>query len=154
MRRLLQIVLLLASSALAQPPHATLTGTARSARRGIAGVAVTLSSAALQGSRSTTTVANGDYFFDALPPGTYDIQFAKKGYVTVTHRGVLTLAQASRVDAEMQPSQEEESVTATETATTVLETPEIATTLDSALIERLPIRRALDERIELAPGDD
>jgi len=153
MRRLLPFVFLLATSALAQTPHATLTGTARSARHGVGGVAVTVSSPALQGSRTTTTVANGDYSFDALPPGKYDIQFAKKGYATVTHRGVLTLAQASRVDAELQPSEEEESITATGTATTVLETPEIATTFDHELIERLPIRRGIDLRTALAPGD-
>jgi hypothetical protein len=153
MRRLIPLLILVTLPALAQVPQAMLTGTARSAKRGVAGVTVTVTSPVLQGSRATTTVANGDYFFDALPPGTYDIQFGKHGYATVTHRGVLMLAQTARVDAELQPSQEEESITATGTTATVLETPEIATTLDSALIERLPIRRFLEERIALAPGD-
>lgn len=153
MRRLLPLLLLVAGAALAQPPHAMLTGTARSARRGVAGVTVTITSPALQGSRTTTTVSNGDYFFDALPPGTYDIQFAKKGFATVTHRGVLTLGETARVDAELQPSQEEESVTATGTTTTVLETPQIATILDATLVDQLPIRRTIPDRATLAPGD-
>ena len=153
MRRLLPLLLLLSIPALAQAPHAMLTGTARSAKRGIAGVAVTVTSPALQGSRTTTTVANGDYFFDALPPGTYDIQFAKHGYATVIHRGILLLAQTARVDAELQPSQEEESITATGTTTTVLETPAIVTTIDSTLVDQLPMRRTIGDRVTLAPGD-
>ena len=154
MRRLVPpLLLLLTGSALAQPPDAVLTGTARSARRGVAGVTVTVTSPALQGSRTTTTVANGDYFFDALPPGRYDIQFAKNGFATVTHRGVLTVAQTARIDADLQPTQEEESITATGTAASVLQTPEIATTFDDAFLDRLPIRRGLDQRVLLAPGD-
>lgn len=41
---------------------------------------------------TTTTLGNGDYFIDLLPPGTYNLQFSKAGYASTTISGVNVVA--------------------------------------------------------------
>src|SRR5687768_8661723 len=48
----------------------------------IPGVLVTASSRVLQGVRTATTSANGDYIIPFLPAGTYDLIFELQGFQT------------------------------------------------------------------------
>lgn len=52
------------------------------------GVTITISSAALMGTRTTTTNPEGFYRFPALPPGEYTLVFALEGFRTVRREGV------------------------------------------------------------------
>jgi len=117
-------------------------------------VKVTVDSDAMQSTRTVITSARGTYWAGVLPPGVYRINFEHKGTQTVTRKAELHAGETVRVDADLQPSEEGESVTVTTIAQSVLEQPRIGTTAEPALIETLPIAPELSERIALAPGVD
>jgi len=91
---------------------ASLTGSVTMLREGtpLAGVTITVSSPALQGTRSTVTGESGTYDFTALPPGEYRIVFVRDGLITISSRAELRLSQTARVDAAMFPPCTEEIV--------------------------------------------
>ena len=146
------LLLFTAAAGFAQTPVGTLTGRVTADGKPLAGVSVTATSDILLGERATTSSASGNYVLPALPPGTYDVEFAREGMITVTRKAIVRVAQTSRVDSEMKASDVAESVTVTERSEPVLHTPTIATTFDAALIDRLPIGRSIAERVLLAPG--
>ncbi|MGZ4808529.1 MAG: TonB-dependent receptor, partial [Thermoanaerobaculia bacterium] len=148
----LTLLLLVAATAFGQATTAQLTGTVTTEGKGLPGVTVTVSSPAMQGTRTTVTGANGDYFFPALPPGNYDVRFELEGMQTVTRRSNLKLAETSRVDSDLKVSKVAESITVTATSPSVLETPQVSTNLDSKLVEQLPVGRRIQDRVQLAPG--
>ena len=143
---------LLAVAAFAQTPTATLIGRVTTAGKPLAGVTISATSPVLQGTRTTTSGVSGNYILPALPPGVYDVEFARDGMITVTHKAILRLAQTSRVDNEMKATEVAESVTVTASSEPLLYSPEIATTFDASLIDRLPIGRSIADRESLAPG--
>ena len=147
----LLLALLVAGSAFAQTTS-TLTGTATSGGQPMPGVTVTVRSPSLQGVRTTVTGANGDYTIPALPPGMYSVTFELEGLQTVTKRSELRLAETARTDAELKPTAVAESITVTATAPSVLETPQVSTSLTREQVESLPIGRTIAQRIQLAPG--
>src|SRR5258706_6985025 len=77
---------------------ASLTGTVSASGQPLAGVRVTISSPALQGTRNAVTGETGSYDFSAMPPGEYQITFTRDGLHTVTSSATLRLSQLSRVD--------------------------------------------------------
>jgi hypothetical protein len=81
----------------------TLTGTVKDPDGLVVpGVTVNVTSAALQGVRSTVTDANGLYSIPGLPPGTYRVQFELQGMAPVTHEAaVVPLGGVAVVDATM-----------------------------------------------------
>jgi protocatechuate 3,4-dioxygenase beta subunit len=52
----------------------------------LSGARVTLTSEADNTQKTATTDANGEYSFENLAPGEYDLQFDSKGYVSKTDR--------------------------------------------------------------------
>ncbi|MEO8033611.1 MAG: carboxypeptidase-like regulatory domain-containing protein, partial [Acidobacteriota bacterium] len=94
---LFALVLLAATSAFAQTT-ATLTGTVTTAGGALPGATVTISSPALQGTRTTITGSNGDYNIAALPPGRYTVRAELEGLQTITRTVDLRLADVGRVD--------------------------------------------------------
>jgi hypothetical protein len=145
-------LMLFTTTLAAQPAASSLYGRATSAGRPLAGVTITVASPALLGVRSTTSGAGGDYFLRALPPGIYDVEFARTGFQTVLRRVRLQLADTSRLDTEMAPSDVEETVTSTTVMPTLLESPQLLTNIDAATVDRLPVGRSIHERLALAPG--
>ncbi|MEA2570962.1 MAG: hypothetical protein QOI24_2963 [Acidobacteriota bacterium] len=143
---------LVAAAMFAQAPTSTLVGRVTIDGKPLAGVTITATSPILLGARTTTSGASGNYVLLALPPGVYDVEFAREGMITVTHKAILRLAQTSRVDNEMKASDVAESVTVTASSEPLMQTPAIATTFDDALIDRLPMRRGIVDRVQLAPG--
>ncbi|HEX2833994.1 MAG TPA: carboxypeptidase-like regulatory domain-containing protein [Thermoanaerobaculia bacterium] len=134
----------LAVLSIALPIFASMTTTALTGRVVIgnapgAGVTVRVTSAVLQGERSTLTNARGRYWLDALPPGTYDVTFSKAGHTTLTRRAVVELARVARADAKLEPNEDEESVTSTASTLTVAETTAITSSLTREALQRLPI---------------
>jgi outer membrane receptor protein involved in Fe transport len=144
-------VFLLALPAFAQIT-ATLTGTATSDNAPLPGATVTISSPAMQGTRTDVTGPNGDYNFSALPPGTYTVVFELSGLQTVKKTVEVRLAQVARADADLKPSKVQESITVTASAPSVLETPSVSTSLTREQVEALPLGRTIAQRIQLAPG--
>ena len=146
------ILLLVATTAFGQGTTAQLTGSVTTEGNGLPGVTVTVSSPALQGTRTTVTGANGDYLFAALPPGSYDVRFELEGMQTITRKTELRLAETARVDTDLKVTKVAEAITVTATAPSVLETPQVSTNLDSKLVEQLPVGRRIQDRVQLAPG--
>jgi hypothetical protein len=138
-------------SAFAQTTGA-LSGTATADGAPLPGVSVTLASTALQGTRTALTGANGDYAFVSLPPGKYHVTFELDGMQAVTKAADVRLAETARVDARLEVGQVRESITVTATAASVLETPQVATSLTREAVEALPVDRGIARRIQLAPG--
>jgi hypothetical protein len=132
---------------------ASLAGSVTTLRAGtpLAGVSVTVSSPALQRTRSTVTGQSGSYEFAALPPGVYRIEFARDGLVTVGGRAELRLSQTSRVDAAMFPPYTED-IVVTASPAPALETPQVSTSLTLHEIERLPLQRNQLATAQFAPG--
>ena len=143
----------LASAAIsAQSAASSLTGRVTSNGAPLAGATIALTSPSLLGTRTAVTGADGWYFFRGLPPGPYDVVFTAAGRQTLIRRVELNVAETSRLDGELATSEDAETVTRTTLMPTLLETPQLATTIEAATADRLPIGRSLPERAVLAPG--
>lgn len=146
------LLVLCLATPLAGQTSASLTGIVTGGGRPIAGVAVTIASPALQGTRSALTGETGAYSFPALPPGPYTITFEGAGLETLRTTSTLRLSQSSRVDGELQPAGLRDVLTVTANAPSVLDTPEVSTSLTLHDIERLPIQRNQLATAQFAPG--
>jgi hypothetical protein len=105
----------------------------------VAGVTVTIASAALQQPRTATTNAHGTFWFAALPPGTYDVTFAKAGLTSLTRPAIVEAGRVARADAMLEVSAEEESVTSTAMTINVATTPAVTTHFTDEELDRLPL---------------
>jgi len=129
-----------------------LTGTVSFDGAPLPGATVTISSPALQGTRTAITDVNGNYNIAALPPGEYQVAFSMESMQGSTVPARVTLGGTARADASMRLSAVAESITVTAAAPAVLETTEVQTNIQSDLIEDLPIGRTIQATITLAPG--
>ncbi len=146
------LLLLIAATALGQSTTSSLNGTVTTDGKGLPGVTVTISSPSMQGTRTTVTGSNGEYFLGGLPPGRYDVKFELEGMQSITRRSDLRLAETSRVDSDLKVSAVAEQITVTASSPSVLETPQVSTNIDARTVEQLPIGRRIQDRITLAPG--
>src|SRR5947209_1592101 len=147
----LLIVALLATRAFAQGAS-TIVGRVTSNGKPLAAVRVTIDADVLQNTRSTRTTTRGTYWAALLPAGTYRITFAHTGTQTVTRKAEVRIGETVRVDADLQPSEEGESVTMTTITRSILERTQLATSLDPPIVDDLPMARELTTRLMLAPG--
>jgi carboxypeptidase family protein len=147
----LLIVLFLAIRAFGQGAS-TIVGRVTSNGKPLAAAAVTIDSDVLQNTRATRTTTRGTYWAALLPAGTYRITFAHAGTQTVTRKAEVRIGETVRVDADLQPSEEGESVTMTTITRSILERTQLATSLDPAIVDDLPLARELTSRLILAPG--
>lgn len=147
----LAVALLISTSAFAQV-SSSLTGRVLMDGNPLPGVTVTISSPALQGTRTAVTDMNGNYNFAALPPGDYTVRFEMESMQTVTRTQRVGLGQTGRVDGEMRLTTVAEAITVTASAPAVLETTEVQTNITGELIDDLPIGRTLIATSTLAPG--
>src|SRR5664279_1000885 len=98
------MVICFGSLAFAQATTTALRGKVESDNAGMPGVLVTLKSPVLQGERTTSTSANGDYSFGGIPPGDYTVAFTLQGFQAVTKTIRLTAGQPATQDAALQLS--------------------------------------------------
>jgi len=145
------LVFLSALSAFGQTT-AALTGDVTTDGKGLPGVTVTLTSPALQGTRTTVSGENGGYQFSGLPPGDYTVTFDLSGMATVTKHVQVRLSQTARADAEMKVAAVSESMTVTASVPSVLETPQVSSTFTAKQIESLPVPRTPRSAALLSPG--
>jgi outer membrane receptor protein involved in Fe transport len=148
------VLLLAAGSLLAQGAGTTssLSGNVTTDGKPLPGVTVTISSPALQGTRTAVTGEAGGYNFPSLPPGLYTVNFDLEGMAKISKKTQLTLAQDSHVDAEMRMSGVSEAITVTASAPAVLETTEVSRNFSQKQISELPVRRNVRDTVLLAPG--
>jgi len=145
------ILSFIAASAFAQTT-ASLTGQVTTDGKPLPGATVTIASPNLQGTRSAITGDNGGYQFSALPPGDYTVTFELAGLATVTKKARLELSQTARADADMKVTTVAEAITVTAAAPSVLETPQVATTITAKQVEALPVGRSPLAAALLSPG--
>jgi carboxypeptidase family protein/TonB-dependent receptor-like protein len=120
----------------------------------ISGVRATLESRALQGRREAATSATGEYFFDLLPPGEYEVTFRQEGLETAQRQVVLEAASRARVDAVLRPAPVKESVSVSGEAQRLSFRDDLQASANyrKTLVDRLPIDRSLRSIALLAPG--
>ncbi|MEE2830073.1 MAG: carboxypeptidase regulatory-like domain-containing protein [Myxococcota bacterium] len=121
---------------------------------GLDGATVRVTSASLQGIRSTRSGADGSFFLPSLPPGLYDIRVEYEGYQAWLKQGVRILI-GSSLTLEVELSTAEVS----ETVTVVDDRPVIDTTTSTTgsvvtreAIKALPISRSYQGATKNAPG--
>ena len=107
----------------------------------IPGATVTLTDLGTNIARTAQTNGQGDYFFRALPPATYKMVIAAKGFGTVEQDNiVLTVNQQATLNTTLKPAAESTSVTVH--AIPVLldsEDATLGTDVDSKYLEQIPL---------------
>ncbi|MBK9061756.1 MAG: TonB-dependent receptor [Acidobacteria bacterium] len=155
LRVLLSLALLLSAVAgLAQSvTTATLRGRVTNEGQGLPGVLVTVKSGTLQGARTASTSANGDFVFPGLPPGAYTVSFALQGFRNESRAQPLTVGQEARLDVVLALAGVEAAATVVAKSETVAtSTPQAAQTFTKELTDQLPVTRSLLSTVSLAAG--
>ena len=116
------------------------------------GVAVTVRSDALLGTRTTVSGGTGTYELRGLPPGLYDIRFQRDGFSTAVELARVPLGGVVGVNPSMSPGQISESIQVTDVVPSALESTETSHNLTYEDIQRLPAGRNIFRITELAPG--
>jgi hypothetical protein len=118
----------------------------------VPGVTVTAASPALQGVRTTTTSANGDYIIPFLPAGDYDITFDLQGFRSSSRKVSVKMAETLPLNATLTLAAVTETVNVTGHTTEIVPTATIAANFKKEALERLPVGRALNDAVLLAPA--
>jgi outer membrane receptor for ferrienterochelin and colicin len=156
--RVLMIVLMAMAVAATAGAQGNPTGVIRGAVTDPAGlplpgVAVTVTSPALQGPRTVVTSENGDFMIPFLPPGEYAVGFELEGFAPQKQMAGVAMAETRTMAVKLVLATVTETITVTaSTSTEVLKTGTIAQTYTSAKIESLPIGRTLESAVLFAPG--
>jgi carboxypeptidase family protein len=118
----------------------------------VPGVIVTVASPVLQGVRTAVTSGNGDYIIPFLPAGEYEVTFELSGFRTVTRQVSVTMAATHTVDVTLVVAALAETITVSGNAADVVPTATIAASFKKEALEKLPVGRALNDAVLLAPG--
>ena len=116
------------------------------------GVTVTATSPSLQGTRTTSTSANGDYVFAGLPAGDYELAFELEGANTVRKAVKVNVQQTSRIDTAMSLSEVVEEIIVTGDTGTISGQISSQTTYEKETVEKLAVSRSIEQSVLLAPG--
>jgi hypothetical protein len=148
-------LLLLALPAFSQSnPTGTISGKVTDQQGlAVAAVAVSAQSPALQGTRTATTSANGDYIFPLLPPGEYALEFTHTGFATVKRTVRVAPSASVPLDTTLPVSQVSETVTVEGAPIGEFgQTAEAATNFRKDFMERLPVARNFQQAALMTPG--
>ena len=118
----------------------------------IPGATVTVSSA--QGEKVAITDGNGRYNVPFLTPGTYSMRVELAGFAPSVREGVIVhLGQRTELMFTLRVGTVAETITVTETSPVVdTTTTTIGGTLDSDVLERIPIGRTFSDTLYIVPG--
>src|SRR5262245_33772628 len=117
------------------------------------GVNVVVSSASLQGLRTTTTSEIGDYVVSLLPPGTYTLTFELAGFQKQELQAFLAPTQTLPFDATLGQAGLSEEVTVVGSPLHVVtQTAQVATNLRQDLMSVLPTNRDINAAVLMAPS--
>jgi hypothetical protein len=150
------VVLLLSLPAYSQGSAGRILGTITDSNGGaIAGATVTVLDVQRGTTRTLTTDDSGAYNAPNLIPGTYKVRVEFKGFkVTERDNIVLEVGRELRVDLTIQPGQQEQTITVTESIPLVETTnAELGGTLNSDIVNNLPMNgRNFANLLQLRPG--
>lgn len=149
---MLSLFVMIAALPLMAQTTANLSGTVVTDGAPLPGVSVTITSPAMQGTRTAVTSEAGSYNFPALPPGKFTVKFELEGMQTVTKTVNLALNTTNKVDANMMVSAITEAITVTASAPAVLETSQVASNFAQTEVDELPVARTVLNVALLAPG--
>ncbi|HWM94799.1 MAG TPA: TonB-dependent receptor [Thermoanaerobaculia bacterium] len=116
------------------------------------GVLVSVTSPALQGTRTVTTSESGDYNVPLLPPGDYSISYELEGFLSPQQTVKISAQQTTRIDVEMAQASVSEEIVVTGTYETISTSATAATTYEKEFVEQLPMERNIRETVLLTPG--
>lgn len=118
------------------------------------GVAVTITSASMMGSRTAVTTEEGLYRFPAVPPGEYTIIYELAGFTTVRREGIrVSLGFTATVNVELGLASLQESVTVTgESPVVDTQSTNVTTNFDAKQLANLPSARDLWAILAESPG--
>src|SRR5262245_18702324 len=117
------------------------------------GVNVVVTSASLQGLRTTTTSEIGDYVVSLLPPGTYTLTFELAGFQKQELQAFLAPTQTLPFDATLGQAGLSEEVTVVGSPLHVVtQTAQVATNLRQDLMSVLPTNRDINAAVLMAPS--
>ncbi|HVJ09670.1 MAG TPA: TonB-dependent receptor [Acidisarcina sp.] len=156
--RLLTAALLLpAGLAFGQAVNANLLGTVTDqTNAAIAGATVTITETSTGISKTSQTNASGNYDFEAIQPGTYQVSATQKGFKRAVNEGVSVVVNSTvRIDLTLMPGSVTESVTVTEQPPALkTDRADVSVDIDSQQTESLPLgtNRNFQGMIALVPG--
>ena len=121
----------------------------------VAGATVTVLDVARGVSRTLTTDAAGEYSAPSLTPGMYTVRAEAKGFKTIDRQNILLeVGQDLRVDLTLQPGEQTQTVTVTESLPLVQTTnAEVSTTIENLQLNDLPLNgRLYTKLLDYTPG--
>jgi hypothetical protein len=116
------------------------------------GVTVTVSSSALQGTRSTTSDVNGNYTIPGLPAGNYTVRLELTGFATLERHAAVPLGSTAVVDAALGVARVSETVDVKAAAPRAATADAGSFNLRTQQTNLLPIGRTVFNLAELTPG--
>jgi len=148
------VALLFATTLHAQSTTGTISGRVTDAQGlAVPGATVTITSPALQGSRTAVTADNGDYIVALLPPGVYRVSVELSGFETQEKTVNLAPTQALPIDVSLGPAAVQETVLVVGSSANVLgQTAQVAMDFKQDLIATLPTNRDITATLLLSPA--
>ena len=122
---------------------------------GLPGVNLTLSGAALMGTRATVSDAAGNFRYPALPPGTYSVKAELAGFGTVVQENIrLNTTVTLTLTLVMKPATVQEQVTVVAQSPTVdvKSTETASVTLGNEILRNIPNSQFSANIVLMAPG--
>ena len=117
----------------------------------VPGVTVTITSAALQGNRSTVSGMDGAFTIGLLPPGEYDATFALQGFSPETRKASVPLGQSAELNVSLRVAGVSDNVIVVATALP-LANPTVGLNIRQPEVEALATSRNLRGIATLSPG--
>ena len=152
---ILTIVLIGSGVSLGQESTGTLYGKVTDEGGGaLPGATVTVTSPSLMGTEVRVTSPQGTYRVPSLPPGTYTVSVEMSGFRTVNREAIiLTAGAVLGIDVMLGLSPVEETITVIgESPLIDVKSTQLNRTIENALIENIPTRRAVADILITAPG--
>jgi outer membrane receptor for ferrienterochelin and colicin len=149
---LVAVLLLLVPALFAQGTTGNLVGTVTSEGKPLPGATVTVTSPALQGSRTAISGEAGGYNLPSLPPGEYTATFELSGLQSVRKHVTVNVATTSRADVEMKVSSVSEAITVSAAAAPTAESTQVTSNFKIETINELPVSRNINSITLLSPG--
>ncbi|HEY6384398.1 MAG TPA: TonB-dependent receptor, partial [Candidatus Acidoferrum sp.] len=114
---------------------------------------VTVKGTSLMSPRTMATGSEGDYLFDLLPPGTYDLTVTATGFRTVNETGiVLTAGFTATVNSKLQVGEVTQTVQVEGEPVVDLQNVQTSTTFDQTLLQDIPSGRDPWSTVAQMPG--
>ena len=113
---------------------------------------VDVSSASLQGTRSSTTGSDGRFWFPALPPGAYAVRARLAGFRVETQSVTVSLGSTATISIALEPAVEEAISVSGKTPVIDVTSTTGGTSYSSSVVSRLPVDRNYAEIVRSNPG--